>query len=102
MLSYPITHMARTTISISDDVYDAAKDCCDPKNENRDFSSLAEVALREYLTPRGYLSPSRTAEAREFHAKLSVAIQQDPELVPELERLLRRRRRKTLAAAGGN
>lgn len=45
----------RTTISLDGSIYSAALAVCAPDRENRDFSNLVEVALREFLSARGAL-----------------------------------------------
>lgn len=46
---------ARTTISLDGEIYAAALALCAKDRENRDFSNLCEMALREYLSARGAL-----------------------------------------------
>lgn len=57
----------RTTISLDGGVYAAALALCAPDKENRDFSNLCEMALREFLGARGAM-PEAAAQKAELLA----------------------------------
>lgn len=57
----------RTSISIDGGIYGAALKICAPDKENRDFSNLCEVALREFLAARGAM-PADIAQSQEIIA----------------------------------
>jgi len=92
--------MARTSISIDDGVMDAAKIAGKKENEDRDFSSLCEVALREFLIARGYMQTSRDGEIRELLAILAAAIKKAPEIKTQLRKIAAKAVRVHVGGAG--
>jgi metal-responsive CopG/Arc/MetJ family transcriptional regulator len=54
---------ARTSITLDETLYEAALVVCSPDRENRDFSNLVEVALRDFLSVRNALPECSAAKA---------------------------------------
>lgn len=76
----------RTTISIDPDLYAAALALCAPDRENRDFSNLCEVALRECLAARGALPGDTLLKAELLAAAEQMGL---PAAIEQLRRRIR-------------
>lgn len=77
--------MARTTISLSDDLYTAALGF--GKKDKREFSNLCAVALEEFLKSRGELPSDDAARAELLATASEIGI---PEAIKVLRKRLRR------------
>jgi len=76
----------RTTISLDGEIYAAALALCAPDRENRDFSNLCEMALREYLAPRGALPADIALKAEVLATAEQIGL---PSALEQLRRKLR-------------
>lgn len=86
--------MARTSISISDDLYTLSLEI--GKIERRDFSNLCSIALEEFLKSRGY-HPSSISKKAELLA--AVAEIGEDRAIEILTRAARRKCKVEKAAA---
>ena len=88
--SHSITHhhmsRERTSISLDGELYAAALALCAKERENRDFSNLCEVALRDYLTARGALPGDVAMKAEIIAAAEQIGL---PVALDNLRRRLR-------------
>ena len=87
-----------TSLSLSEGVFKAAKAACAPKNENRDFSNLCEVALTEWMAPRGYMNGDDNPKHAQLLTKVGLALRTDPALAPQIEDIVKKSTRRRRAA----